>query len=286
MSDSPADRLDDLTDVPFDPADAAPQPHANGFGAKACFDASGKALEPDGTKSDITNGASRIWLCGDAGQQFDAVGPNEPLITNLDTLTQYLIEQPEVSGDIYEPGTLFTLVIEYPDGTKHVASALNQPGGGIYFGDGVAYGSGDQLFDLAHSLWQIQRKAIEERDAAPADPAALASCPTHQYALFEVGTADVVAGFLCTEADLHKGERVSLTPAAAKVIAGELESNSVAGYGEWPTDTFMVLTNAWGDTMRLRQERDNTWVWVGNGHGTPMVWTPSAEAQAAIDAAN
>lgn len=272
------------TQVPVAPSSVALDPAPDGKpGAAACYDAAGNPVRPVAGEG-VQPGAVKAWLCGDDQQ----VGPLEPLITGVDRIVDFVGKQGALPGDVActEEYTLaYTVVLVYPDGsTVPVAGELHGCRT-INDGAGVRRG-GEEFYKLLRGLWQEQRLAIGQPEEA-FGPEFPRDCIGTTLIGADLGGVVGGASCLLAEGDFANPVlgSVELSPDDAAALAADIEAHSTkAQQEEWGGNPEISLVDAWGSMLNIWTVEPGRYQYR-DADGQMWYWTPSAEAQAIIDAA-
>lgn len=279
----PADATDtspatnEPTDAP--PADtAAPEiTPADGDlpGAAPCYDnGANRALD---NSVEVTRGAVRAWLCGDAPDGHGSVGPMEPLVTDVDAILDDFAALPDVDpGGPHAVDEVFRVVFEYADGSFKVLEGDRQVDGHVWAGGTTAKGGGEEFLNTTRNRWYDQRRALGNPQNSPVADAM--ACPAPQRYLVNHPIEDVVHGWICAgEPEPTPSE---MKPEVVEAIAAELRDNSDSTELATPEATTSVsLMVAWGDATAL-QLTDDGFYWLSDQG--PMLYTPGTEVDAEL----
>lgn len=248
----------------------------------------------------LPSGATRAWLCGDAGMlpMGGHVGPLEPLTSDVDKVVDAFkaltVGHPEVTMCTEEYTLTYRVVLEYAGGKQRVVSGdlhgcrFVNDGSGDFREGGPAYLS--QLI----TMWQAQRTASGQDVAGD-----VVGCPG-SAPIMPMSVADAVRGSACSNLTSSTGEPVS---GAAAPLPPELLALVKAGLADAPTsaastadqtDFALSLVNRFGDTRTFRLGADGAFTFFdgqvclennpASCSETYRTWKPSPEVMAQLKA--
>lgn len=270
----------------------APEPARDGMpGAAACFQEDGFTPITEGvTGPELPTGVTKAYLCGDGLQAFGTSGPMDPLVTNPDRIVEAFLALPAApatpaEGCGYEASAPYRVILEYGNGEKRVLTGYEEDCADATHGTTKKAGYGFQKTLVG--LWEDQRSFA----LAPSPDAGVQAltCTPAQYSMMPIGLGDVTTGIFCSDLPIiptqEPVEKVILDDALVAQIADKAVAEAVPGHPEalpGGESGVIVLTNQWGDIFPIHRFGHQ---YSFRGENEMMVWTPTGELAAQLDAA-
>lgn len=246
--------------------------------ASASPSVDGEAELPDATAAEVcataaqsagdelSEGAVRLWLCGEDVSMGGRPGPSEPLTVGIDeAVAAYnALEKADPNQACTAEYTLaYTVVAEYPADRKAVTGMLH---GCRTVGDRQ---DGPGYFQTLQDLWAAQRLAAPS--PTPTVDAAVCGAPD---SIMTVAIGDAVAAYLCQSRGPGAADGIELSAELMEAARGDLEANAVDGTiptVEIPPGPHLVFVNAHGEPLHVDRYPGGLYQW-----GT-RVWRPNPE---------
>lgn len=229
----------------------------------------------------LKEGAVRAWLCGDDtvqdGVAFGTRGPLDPLTVDVDKAISWFLTAPEADRDgvcTADYRLTYIVAFEYDDGSLIPVSGELHGCRTVTDGSRMTTG-GEEFLDLLADLWATNRAPDFE---APAQPCAATGT------ILVAKPEDTTSAAVCRveqdgtvrSAEVEDAAAIGAAIAADAVVADETQLS----FSDLVT---LELANKAGEIVRFDHLEDGTYLSYENG--TPMLWTPTADEAAVLDAA-